>query len=67
MDKPVTLLRQELIDNIANIINSSGLPPVIVVPILKDMLSESQAALQRQYIYEKSQYEASIKNTENDE
>lgn len=60
MDKPITVLRQELINTIADAINSSGLSPVLIVPILKDMLAEAQLAMQRQYEIEKAQYEAAI-------
>lgn len=45
VDKPITMLRAELIENICSEINASKLPMFIVEYILKDILSEvSQAS-----------------------
>ena len=61
LEKPVTVIRQELIETLVNTINNSGLPLVIIEPILKDIYLETKAALQRQYELEKMQYENGLK------
>lgn len=60
MQKPLSLMRDDTIKQLAEVINNSGLSPIIIVPILKDMLSEAQMAMQRQYEIDKQMYEASL-------
>ena len=64
MTKPISIVREETITKLAEIINGSGLPPMIIAPILKDMLAETQFAMQKQFEIEKAQYEASIAQKE---
>ena len=49
MEKPVSVIRVELIDNITKLINDSKLPPYILVPIMEDFLVQAQTATKRQY------------------
>lgn len=65
MDKPIMLIRKETIEKLANVINESGLPAFIIEPILKDFLSETKIAMQKQFEVEKSQYEESLKRKDN--
>lgn len=61
MDKPISVIREETKQNIAKIINSSGLPAFVIEPILVDFLNEVRMIAQRQYEMEKMQYEQSLK------
>lgn len=58
--KPITVVRQEFIENIVNEINTCGLPLFVVEPILKDLLDEVSSAVKRQYETEKAQYEQAL-------
>lgn len=49
MEKPITVARQEFIENIVKLINESGLPPFVISPILKETLSQIDALAQQQY------------------
>lgn len=60
MEKPMLLARKEFIDNLANLINTSKLPAIILEPILEDMLSQTKTAINQQYLTEKEEYEKSI-------
>ena len=67
--KPITVVREEFISNLTNLINDSMLPAFIIEPILKDMYLETKAMAQRQYemdrnIYEQSLIEAESKSEE---
>lgn len=60
MEKPITVMRAEFINNITDLINGSMLPPFIIEPILRDMYLETKTIAQRQYEYDKEQYEQSL-------
>lgn len=60
-EKPITIVRQELIDELVKCINDSGLPLFVIEPILKDMYIEVKTMSQKQYESEKMQYENSLK------
>lgn len=57
INKPITIVRAEFISNLANLINTSGLPPFIVEPILKDVYIEVKQAAQKQYEMDVVKYE----------
>ena len=59
-DKPSSVARVEFIDGIANLINNSGLPAFVMEPILRDMYIEVQNVSNRQYEYDKEQYEQAV-------
>lgn len=61
VNKPMSVVRDELIDNIVDAINNSGLPLYIIEPILKDMFIEVSEGAKRQIAIEKTQYENAIK------
>ena len=65
MNKPITVVREEIKDKIAEVINSSGLPAFVIEPILNDFLIEVKNVVKHQYEYDKQQYEMALKN-END-
>lgn len=60
--KPVSVARQEFIDQLIDNINNCQLPMFVIEPILQDMLNTVRAAAQKQYEAEKAQYEAQLKN-----
>lgn len=66
MNKPITLVIEETKTKLADIINTSGLPPFVIEPILSTFLQEAHAASKRQYEIDKIQYEqAIVKEQEN--
>lgn len=64
MDKPISLIRNELIENLASVINNSGLSPYVIEPILESLLNETRFTMQKQYEVEKKQYEQYLKDCE---
>lgn len=60
MNKPVTLVIEETKTKLAEIINTSGLPPFVIEPILNTFLQEAHVASKRQYEIDKLQYEQAI-------
>ena len=64
MNKPITIVREEVKEQIANIINNSGLPAFVIEPILQEFLMEVKNIAIRQYEYDKQQYLAYLKDKE---
>ena len=60
MKKPVTLVIEETKTKLAEIINTSGLPPFVIEPMLNTFLQEAHVAAKIQYEIEKLQYEQAI-------
>ena len=60
--KPMSVIRQEFIEQLVNDVNNCQLPLFVVEPILQDMLNMVKAAAQKQYETEKAQYEAQLKD-----
>lgn len=68
MNKPISVVYEEFKDELANLINNSGLPAFVVEPVLQDYLNEIKIIKEKQYQMEKAQYEESIKKeTEQEE
>lgn len=61
LEKPITVIRQEFINELANCINNSGLPLFMLETILRDMYIEVKDMSQKQYEFEKKQYEDALK------
>lgn len=59
--KPMTLLKEEFIENLAELCNSAGLPFFIIESILKDFMSNVHIASQKQYEADKAQYEQELR------
>lgn len=55
--KPSSVAREDFINNMVEIINSSELPAFVMEPIMKDLYLEVQAAMKSQYERDKEQYE----------
>ena len=64
VQKPVSILREELVDKLAKEINESGLPALIIEPILEKFLNETRIAMKYQYEKEKELYEESLKKAQ---
>lgn len=60
MIKPSTIVYEEFKQNLANLINNSGLPAFIVEPVLRDFLTETQIMAQKQYMADKAAYEKAL-------
>ena len=61
IEKPTLVARQEFVENLVNLINESGLPLIIVQPILDTVREDVGRVIKQQYENEKDQYEKSIK------
>lgn len=66
MNKPITLVIEETKTKLAEIINTSGLPPFVIEPILSTFLQEAHAASKGQYEIDKLQYEQAIAKEQED-
>ena len=60
--KPLLVAREELLQAVANDITSSGLPLIIVLPLMESLVRGLSEALSAQYNNEKAQYEATLKD-----
>jgi hypothetical protein len=60
MNKPSTIIYEEFKQELANLINNSGLPAFIIEPVLRDYLNEVMLMAQRQYQADKANYEQSL-------
>lgn len=58
--KPTTVAYMEFLKNITDTINNSGLPAFVMEPVVKDILAEIRSAANRQYEYDKEQYERKL-------
>lgn len=57
MNKPITMIRAEFVQNLVNSINTSELPLFVIESILKDIYLEVKAAAQKQYEADMTKYE----------
>ena len=64
MNKPITVIYEEFRQNLADLINNSGLPAFIIEPILQNYLNETRLAMNKQYQIDKDKYEKSLKASE---
>lgn len=66
MDKPITVARQEFMDDLVSLINNSGLPAFILTPILEGMTRKVAELEYQQYEADKASYEQAKEGGEND-
>ena len=64
--KPVSVARQEFIEKLIDLINSSQLPPFVLHPIMKDITNDLANSANQQYLAEKKQYEDALKEMKNE-
>ena len=62
--KPITMVREEFVDDIANLINDSTLPFFVIEDVLKNFLKEVHIASQHQMEVDKQRYEQEILKTQ---
>lgn len=60
MEKPILLVRDELIKNIYSAIQNSGLLLMIIEPTLKDIHRDILRALQEEYAKQMQEYNAHL-------
>ena len=65
MDKPFSIMYEEFKQKLSNLINGSGLPPIIIESVLQNYLNEVNSIVRNQYLLDKERYEKACK-TEND-
>lgn len=58
--KPMSVVRQEFVEQLVNDINNCNLPLFVIEPILQDLLASVKSAAQKQYEVEKAQYEQQL-------
>ena len=59
-EKTLLLAREEMVQQITDTIIRSGVPLIVIEPVMERMLTEVRAALQQQYQKEKTEYEAAV-------
>lgn len=60
ISKPITVAQSELANNIIDNINSSGLHPVIIMPVIEEIYLMMKNTLKETREKEKSEYEKSV-------
>lgn len=61
--KPITLVKEEFVNNLVDLCNNSGLPFFIIESTLKDFIQEVHIASQKQLEADKVQYETALKES----
>lgn len=62
MDKPLSVRRQEFIESLVNLVNTSGLPPFVMEPIIGNVHVSVQKLVGETYRKEKAIYEAFLES-----
>jgi len=62
MNKPLTVVYEDLKNELADLINNSGLPAFMIEPILQNFLNETRVSIKRQYQLDKANYEKALKD-----
>lgn len=57
MEKPISIKYEEFKNQLAELINESGLPPFMIEPVLQLYLIETQNATKKQYTKDKAMYD----------
>ena len=64
VEKPVMVMRREFINNLASLINQSGLALLIIEPIMRDALNEINTRLNNEEKLEFEAYKNSLEKKE---
>ena len=64
MDKPISLVRKETVVKLTKVIEESGLPLLVLEPIIKDLYIQIQQAMVQQTIAEEEEYNKSLTEVE---
>ena len=62
--KPITILREEFIENLLNLCNGSGLPFFVIEDIIKALIPEIHNGSIKQYKADKEKYDFMCKQVE---
>lgn len=60
MNKPLTIIHEDFKQNLATLINNSGLPAFVIEPVLQNYLSEIRSIMQQQYNADIAEYEKQL-------
>lgn len=55
--KPITVVREEFINNIVELCNNSGLPFFVIEDVLKNLIQETHIAAKQQLEEDKKRYQ----------
>ena len=58
--KPMTVAKEDFVNNLTDIINNSGLPAFVIEPVMKDMYFEVRDVAQKQYKQDNQQYQSAL-------
>lgn len=64
INKPFTVAYEDFKQELADLINNSGLPALVVELVLRDYMNETRAAAARQYQADKERYVSHDEQTE---
>lgn len=67
MEKPLSILRDDFIKNLADVINKSSLPAFIITPVLQTFLEEIKQIEKKQLNEDKIKYANYLKEVETEE
>lgn len=67
MEKPITLRKREMTEKIIEAINTSGLHPLIMESVIKELYTEVQNLARTQAEQEERQYYASLEEENNND
>jgi hypothetical protein len=67
MNKPFTVVYEDFKQELANLINNSNLPALVIEPILQNYLIEIKNVAKKQYLLDKEKYEESLKEVKKNE
>lgn len=60
MEKPITVAREDFVNDLVSLINNSQLPMFVVLDVLRSTTDEVREAAKRQYEVEKEKYKKSL-------
>ncbi len=66
IQKPITVVHAEFIESLTNLINNSGLPPILLEPIFKDMYNDIRKMSKLQYEKDLEQYNIALTKSEDE-
>ena len=64
--KPITIVYEDFKQNLADVINNSGLPPFIIESVLYSYLIETRNAAKQQYQFDKVKYAEALSQENNE-
>lgn len=67
MEKPITVAYEEFKQNVADLVNNSGLPAFVIEWVLQSYSNEVHSIAETQYETDKEQYESTNDNENSNE